>query len=196
MADRRRGPRRRIPPGAIRIDLPNTTQLEGYTCGPSALLAVCAYFGVGPDEEWEIEADMGIGRAGTDPAHLVTTARRYGLRVAEHRGMTDAQLRACLDRRRPVILMLQAWAEPPPRSYRDRWRDGHWVVAIGHDRAGLYVEDPAIHAARGFLTWRELDARWHDIEGPRRVHVERYGAAMWRPGARGSAYQHLARVIG
>ena len=85
--------------------------------------------------------------------------------------MTDAALRRTLDLRRPVILMIQAWGE------------GHWVVAIGHDRARIYFEDPILHASRGYLTWRELESRWHDVgfDGRR---VRRYGVSLWRPGRR------------
>jgi predicted double-glycine peptidase len=178
----RRG--RAIPDGAITVPVPDVRQRTGYTCGPAALLAVCAHYGVGPGDEARIAADMRIRRAGSDPAHLVAAARRYGLSTREHRGMTDAGLRRCLRRRRPVIVMLQAWAEPPPRRYRDHWRSGHWVVAIGFDDAGVYLEDPVLAGVRGFLGWRALDDRWHDVEGPRRIHVPRYGLEAWRAGGR------------
>jgi predicted double-glycine peptidase len=105
--------------------------------------------------------------------------------------MSDAALRRELDRRRPVLMMLQAWSGRARPRYRDTWRDGHWVVAIGHDRAGVYFADPALHTSRGFLSWRELDERWHDV-GYRGVHVERYGAAIWKPGVRRS--RHATRV--
>jgi predicted double-glycine peptidase len=113
---------------------------------------------------------------GSDPAQLVRALTRYGLHVTERRGMTDHELRALLELGRPVILMLQAWGART--TYRHHWADGHWVVAIGHDRGGLYVMDPQLPGARGFLAWRELGARWHDIEGRARQHVFRYGLAV------------------
>jgi predicted double-glycine peptidase len=188
---------RKIPKGAIRIDLPNTTQVEDYTCGPSALLAICAYYGVGPEWEWEVEEDMKATEDGTDPVQIVEAAERYGLRTKEFRGMTDEQLLRCLKKRRPVVMMLQAWKEDPPEgySYADEWGEGHWVVAIGFDKKGIYVEDPSLHNARGFLTFEELAERWHDIEGADQHHVERYGVAIWRKGAGGSAYDAKARRV-
>lgn len=175
---------RRIPPGAIMVDLPAVSQLEDYTCGPAALLAVCAYYGVGPATEAELERVMGIDRTGSDPEHLTRVARRFGLQVDEYpRDMTAAALQACLRKRRPVVMMLQAWATPRPRSYRRVWRHGHWVVAIGFDDDGVYFEDPALDGARGFLTWAELDERWHDV-GPGRTRVPRYGVALWKRGYR------------
>jgi len=183
---------RRIPPGAIRIDLPNTTQLRDYTCGPAALLAVCAYYGVGPGDEAACERELGIASSGTDPEHITRAARRWGLTIQEHVPMTDAQLRDCLRRRRPVVMMLQAWGGE--RSYRRTWKHGHWVVAIGYDREGIYVEDPLLHASRGFLSYAELDERWHDW-GPRKERIERYGVALWRPGVRRSRYANRARSV-
>jgi hypothetical protein len=189
---------RAIPRGAIKVDLPNMSQVAGHTCGPSALMSICAYFGVTGDLEWEwdFEAVTGIGPSGADPHQLTVPARAvFGLEVEEHAPMTDAALRGCLDRRRPVLMMLQAWADRRRPRYRRSWRDGHWVIAIGHDRAGAYFEDPSLHVSRGFLSWAELDERWHDV-GYRDVRVRRYGAAIWKPGVRRSAHASRARRIG
>jgi uncharacterized protein len=187
---------RRIPPGAIKVEVPAVSQLEDYTCGPAALLAVCGYFGVGPASERELEQVMGIDRTGSDPEHLVRAARRYGLRIEEWPcDMPRSALEGCLRKGRPVIIMLQAWAEPRPRSYRRVWRHGHWVVAIGFDDDGVYFEDPALPRARGFLSFAELDERWHDVAPPGRTRVHRYGVAMWRPGVRQSMVERRARRI-
>jgi predicted double-glycine peptidase len=186
---------RTIPDGAIKIDLPNATQVTDYTCGASALLAVCAYFGVGPEDEPEFVHDMGMGRGGADPIHITTAAARYGLRILECRPMSDRQLIACLDSRWPVVMMMQAWPVRRPRSYRRRWTDGHWVVAIGYDSRGIYFEDPSIHGARGFLTYADLRDRWHDIEGRGKERVHRLGIALWKDGVDESVYLRRARVI-
>ena len=182
---------RKIPRGAIRIDLPNVAQTYGYTCGPSALLAICAYYGVGPDEEDQVSADMRCMKDGADPYQIVDAAQLYGFRVKEFRYMSNKQLRRCLDKRRPVLLMLQAWGEKP--SYEAEWGDGHWLAAIGYDDDGVYFEDPSLEAARGFLTWDDLRQRWHDVEGAANEHTERYGVAIWKK--RKSKYATRARMI-
>jgi predicted double-glycine peptidase len=188
-----------IPPRAIRIPVPDTTQQTDYTCGASALQAVCKYYGVGPDEEPEFAEDMGMPRTGSDPEHIVRAVEKYRLRYQEFYPMSRRQLKACLDQRRPVILMLQAWGttenERPRRSYRTIWEDGHWVVAIGYDGRGVFFEDPSMQAVRGFLSYRELDIRWHDY-GPTYEHMDHYGIAVWKPGARRSVYETEARRIG
>ncbi len=183
-----------IPPGAIKIDLPNTAQLEDYTCGPAALLAIFTYYGVGPEQEDELAQVMGISTEGSDPVHLVTAARRFGLTCEEFRPMTIAQLERCLDARRPVLIMLQAWgSEPSP--YRVRWDDGHWIVAIGYAGGRVYFEDPLIYSTRGYLTYEELDLRWHDLEGADNVRVEHYGVAIWKPDVTESVFAGRARRI-
>ncbi len=187
---------RKIPRGAIRIDLPNVVQLSDHTCGPAALLAICAYYGVGPDDEDAIAADMKATADGTDPYQIVDAAQRYGLRVKEYRVMSNKRLRRCLDKRRPVVLMLQAWGDPPPASYEADWDDGHWVVAIGYDDDGVYCEDPSLPAARGFVTWDELRKRWHDVEGPANDHTERYGVAIWKRGVKRSQFATRAVDLG
>jgi len=59
----------------------------------------------------------------------------------------------------------------------------------------VYFEDPSLHNARGFLTYQQLDDRWHDIEGKDNHHVERYGAVIWKNGNRKSAFYEKARAI-
>jgi predicted double-glycine peptidase len=163
------------------IELPNTVQATDYTCGAAALLSVGSYYGAGPATEAEVVRDMDFGEDGSDPAHLVGAARRYGLHVCEYRAMTDRQLARCLDRDRPVILMLQAWPDKQPLTgFRDVWDSGHWVVAIDHDARGVYFADPSLEGARGFLSYEDLDERWHDIEGVEERRTVRYGVAMWR----------------
>jgi ABC-type bacteriocin/lantibiotic exporter with double-glycine peptidase domain len=179
----RRDPRkyRPIPARAIKIDLPNTTQVTGWTCGASALLSIASYFGVGPEDEWDYTEDMKFGPSGSDPKHFFRAAEKYGLAIQEFVGMTDEELEACLDRRRPVVLMLQAWPNGKVKSYTHDWHDGHWVIAIGYDKDVFYFEDPSIHGGRGYISRRELKSRWHDIKGPKKhpVRVKRLGLAIW-----------------
>lgn len=178
---------------AIWIDLPNVVQRHDHTCGAACLLAVAVYYGAGAPTEAELVQAMGFDERGSDPAHLLAGAAYCRLEVQEYRPMSDTDLRACLDAHRAVVLMLQAWGGR--RSYADHWTDGHWVVAIGYDRRGVFVEDPMLECVRGFVTWTDLGERWHDVEGPSDERVERYGVAMWRPRVRSSRYARRARGL-
>lgn len=150
-----------------KIAVPRVVQREEHTCGAAALLAICRYWGVGPADEATIVRDMQLPPDGADPAHVLRAVATYGLRHEEVRRMTDAALRAALDAGRPVMLSLQAWGE------------GHWVVAIGHDRRGVTVEDPWLARGRGFVGWRALQSRWHDVEGHPPRPLVRYGLVVW-----------------
>ncbi|MFN0251103.1 MAG: C39 family peptidase [Kofleriaceae bacterium] len=185
---------RRIPKKAIKIDLPNATQVTDYTCGASALQSICAYFGVGPEDEGDFETEMGMPKTGADPIHITTAAKRYGLEVRELRPMTARTLEKYLDKRRPVILMLQAWSGRA-QSYAHAWDEGHYVVAIGYDDDVFYVEDPSLHGSRGFLRRDELDARWHDIEGDDNHHTDRLGIAIWKNKPTKLGYHRAARHV-
>lgn len=151
----------------VTVDLPCVKQEQSHTCGAAALLAICRYFGVGPDDEATIVRDMELPLDGADPVHLARALDAYGLAHEETRGMTNDTLRATLDASRPVMLALQAWNE------------GHWVVAIGYDARGVLLEDPWLDGTRGFLGWRALANRWHDIEGHPPRPLLRYGLAVW-----------------
>ncbi len=74
------------------------------------------------------------------------------------------------------------------------WGEGHWVVAIGYDRAGMYFEDPSLAAIRGFLPYAGLEERWHDT-GPRNRRMEHYGLAVWKSRMLRPAYLMRARRI-
>jgi predicted double-glycine peptidase len=170
-----------IPKGAIRIPVPDTRQQTDYTCGAASLRAVCEYFGVGPRTEREFVADMGMPVTGADPQHFIRALKRYGLRFRPFHRMSVGQLKGSIDSGRPVIMMLQAWATPkrgriPP--YERDWLDGHWVVAIGHDEHGVYFEDPSLRTVRGFMSYKELEVRWHDV-GPHYGHMYFYGLSVW-----------------
>ena len=50
-------------------------------------------------------------------------------------------------------------------KWEDDWNDGHWVVPIGYDSKYIHFEDPACQY-RTFLSYDELNKRWHDIDTP------------------------------
>lgn len=184
-----------IPKGAIKIPIPDTRQIEDYTCGASALQAVCGYYGVGPEEEYEYVKDMKMGQDGSDPEHICRAAKKYGLHFNEIQPMSINQLKKYLMEKKPVIIMIQAWKENPKTKYKNDWEDGHWVVAIGFDKDGVYFEDPSLAAIRGFIKYNDLEIRWHDVAGKNNRKVDHYGLVIWKPGLSDHSYTKRARFI-
>jgi len=190
--------------GAIMVPLPDTQQKETYSCGASAAMSVCRYFGLGPDYEEDFIALLkkkGMDtRIGAHPYQLVHVAKEFRLKHKEYCPMTIGQLRSSLRAGRPVLMMIQAWGEDdetgrPLKSYEGVWDEGHWVAAIGFDDEGVFFEDPSLEAVRGYIGYKALDERWHDV-GPRNKHMTRYGLVIWKPGSpRGGDYHRRARII-
>ena len=191
-----------IPRGAIRIPLPDATQQKDYSCGAASLQSICKYYGVGPNEEWEFVDALGMDRrVGSHPHQITRLARRLGLSYREYCPMTLDQLRRELSKCRPVMLMIQAWGQVKVGSvwrrrtdYRAQWGDGHWAVAIGYDKRGIFFEDPSLEQIRGYLADQELISRWRDT-GPRGRRMHQYGVSIWRSLRRPSAYERRAVTI-
>ena len=154
-----------VPRSALRVDLPSVTQRTDHTCGPAALVAIARHAGLRTDEA-TLARRMRCGPEGSDPVQLRAVLTELGLPHREARGMRDRDLRQALRAGLAVVLAIQAHGE------------GHWVVAIGVDARGVYVEDPWLGAARGMLTWRELAACWHDVEGRPARPLVRYGLVV------------------
>lgn len=188
-----------IPRGAIRVALPDVAQAHDHTCGAAALMTVCKYYGLGPNRERDLVRDLDMDpRVGSHSFQLKRAAEQYGLRTAERQPMSLARLKFHLNQRQPVLLMIQAGGDAHragvTKNYANEWRDGHWVVAIGYDRSGVFLEDPSMEGVRGYLTYEELLKRWHDV-GPRGKRLYQYGLVVWRPRARHPAYSKRARIL-
>ena len=152
-----------IPDGAIKIRIPGVQQHDNYSCGAAALMAVCSYHGVGPEELEEYKKKLGTNEEnGTNVHDIQKMARDLGLEAEIRHEMTLDELRKRLDEGSPVIVSIQAYGDPDT-YYRDD--NGHYVVAVGHDDGNFYFEDPVLPGRRGFLPVKEFDRRWHDDEG-------------------------------
>ncbi|MBY0359705.1 MAG: C39 family peptidase [Candidatus Obscuribacterales bacterium] len=157
----------KIPAGAIKINLRNVQQNDNFSCGPGSAMAVFAWCGVGPETLNEYrKALKTTSDHGTPSQEIVRYALALGLDATVHNGMTRAQLKQYLDEATPVILSFQAYAADS-KVYDDSAinDDGHYAVAIGYDADDFfYFMDPSICGKPGFLSWEDLNKRWHDRE--------------------------------
>lgn len=188
-----------IPVGAVKVPLPAIRQETEASCGAAALQSVCCYYGVGPLDQWEYVRDLvelGMDETkGADPLHLRRVAERYGLTVEERSPMTREELTRFLEEGKPVLIMVQSWGDRP--SYEGVWDDGHWLVAIGYDETGVFFVDPTLEGLHGYISYEDLEQRWHDIDEADNVrkYVNRYGMVLWRPGVEHPAYMTKAYRI-
>jgi len=159
------------------IDLSKISQKTDYSCGPASLLAVVQYFRPGTDlgEDELIEIANTCSKHGTSPHNLVKAGNKLGLKMKSQR-MTIDDVKKCLDNGRLVILNFQAWY---PNNNYSKYDSGHYAIAIGYDNKGIVFEDPALNSHKGYLTFKELDRRWHGGTGDNKV--DHYGIIVNKP---------------
>lgn len=155
-------PALKLPENLIR--LPLTRQATCYTCGVSALQSVLAYYGKEFREDSLSKQLKANYHDGTAYLRIVRFAAKLGFKVDVHKDMNLPELKALIDRKQPVICLLQAWSEKP-RDYTDVWSDGHYVVACGYDDENIFFMDPSTLGNFAYIPESEFVDRWHDTDG-------------------------------
>lgn len=165
---------------AIKTHVPTGGQERKFSCGAAALLVIFKYFKVGPQDEAAIRKLVkSHPKAGTRTQDIIAACKKYGLKTKVRYNMDRHELEGWLDKKKPVIVCLQAWGEH--HEYKDK-ASGHYVVAIGYDEKNVYFQDPLIYEkSRGHIPWNEFIRRWRDkdVDGNPRV---RYGISIWKDG--------------
>ncbi len=214
---------RKIPPGSINVPAPDLPQPNNYSCALAAA-SIARMYGLGPDSMTEFMKGMKTTRNGTHCYNIAKYLTSLGLDARVERDITQDHLKSLLDQRIASILAIQAWAEDPS-VYDDLTKneDGHYVAAIGYSsdpprkfRPGMrpaqmrrvkssrplhpaeyfYFMDPSILCRRGYLSWYNLDRRWHDDEGTkRRPKITRHMAIVVYPNGHEPTHDTIAEPI-
>ena len=144
------------------IDLRIVRQSFDYDCGVKALQAVMEYYGVEMRED-ELLEELKTNEHGTNYADMITLAKKKGFRVFAEDGVSLEKLHGFIDDGRPVIVLVQAWADKymSLEEWESDYENGHYVVVIGHENNIVIFEDPA-SPRRTWMTEDEFLARWHD----------------------------------
>ena len=162
------------------IDFPNLRQSFEYDCGAKVMHAILAYYGISTNEYDVLRVARTDPRKGTSLQGMLAVAKHFRL-TAEVKEISVEELKKYIDKKMPIIILLQAWPKRKIKDWKNHWADGHYVVAIGYDKKKIYFEDP-YSVLRTFLTYKELEDRWHDLVGlhwgSRRKETERYHVAI------------------
>lgn len=152
----------RFPANLIRVPL--TRQATNYTCGVAALQSFLYYYGTEIRED-EMAADLKSDpEVGTPYQNIVAYAQSLGHRVEVKQNMTIQDLQSWIDRRQPVLVLIQAWPDSPV-NWAEDWNDGHYVIAVGYDQEKIYFMDPSTLGNYTFIPIPEFMDRWHDTDG-------------------------------
>ncbi|MFH1311120.1 MAG: cysteine peptidase family C39 domain-containing protein [Nanoarchaeota archaeon] len=154
---------------------PNLRQAYEYDCGANVTQSILDYYGIDAKES-EIIKIAGTTRVGTSIKGIIKTLKKFGLKTKKGE-LTINQIKQYIDKKIPVILVIQAWTENKKVNWEKDWKDGHYVVVIGYDKHKFYFEDPASEL-RTYLTYKELDKRWHDMDVKRKKYVH-FGIAVY-----------------
>ena len=180
------------PSQATVMKMRNMHQDVSFSCGPTALQSVLAYFGYqGRNLQSEaklIQATHAEPGLGSDPTQIKRVAETYGLSAEIREGMSLADLEDLTRRCIPVTVVCQAWREDDQKgkSWTTAWDNGHYMNVIGVDEQFVYLEDPALSKTIGWIPRAEFLERWHDVGRDGRKWIQ-MGIAFTRPGYSTSA---------
>jgi|SRR3989344_2869868 len=153
---------------------PNLRQGFDYDCGATALQSVLFYYGINERLE-KIMKLANTTKTGTSIESIKKVMKSYGLKT-DIRKMELDNVKKYIDKKIPVILLIQAWTEKKNVDWEKNWDDGHYVVAIGYDKNKIYFEDPS-SIYKVYLTYEEFKKRWHDRVGNKKYI--NYGVAVY-----------------
>jgi hypothetical protein len=171
---------RRIKPGSLKCQLFGVGQEYDWDCGAGGFMALAV--DLGPQELDEFRKKLGTNpENGTYYMNIVRFGRELKLEATVLKDMERLQLCNIIDEGIPVMLSIQAYASDPA-VYKDPNNNssGHYVDAFGWEQEPapnpkpegwdadehffFYFMDPSIKGMPGYLTWKELEQRWHENE--------------------------------
>lgn len=156
-----------------KLNFPELRQTYEYDCGAKALQSVLVYYGIEISEENLLKTAGTNKIRGTTRKGMTRVLKKYGLK-SDDKEMKIKELKTYINKKIPVIILLQAWDNVP--DYSKKYKDGHWAVAIGYDKNKIIFEDP-YSFERTYLTEKELKERWHSKE--RKMKIKNYGIAVY-----------------
>lgn len=160
------------------IDVDIGRQAFDFDCGAKALQLVMAYYGVDLRLD-ELFEKLKTDEMGTSVHNMIGLAGEMGFEVQAKNMWELGEVKGSIDDGRPVIVLLQAWAERymTLEDWRADYDDGHYAIVIGYNNGILIFEDPASFR-RTWLPEEEFLARWHD-KSPETGEVhDRFGMVL------------------
>lgn len=147
----------------VEVRVPPAAQETGYTCGPAALLAALAAFGIGSEEDDLAALADTSAAGGTSIWGLKAAAEEASDGRVEAEAWQEMTLRglvASLARGEVVLACIQAGDDV------DGYDASHWVVPCVVDAEGGVLElmDPSVEGARSMCSAEEFVQRWHCVD--------------------------------
>ena len=177
----------------VLLDFPELRQVSNYSCGSNAMQSILGYYGTDIREDELIEKLHTNKEEGTEVKDMTRVAKEFGLKTKPIKTVEDLQ--AAIKDGMPVLLTIQAWEDEENTDWENTWDAGHYVVAIGYNDKEIIFEDPSSEN-RTYLTFDELDKRWHDLDADG-SKLEHWGLAVYgkEPKYNSEELVHMGTVI-
>ena len=163
------------------IRVPLTRQNVDYTCGVAALQSILGYYNF--DKRLDVLSDevKPDQENGTNYLNIASFAKSLGFEVNTRTNMTLDELKRHIDQKKPILLVIQAWADSKSSYSPKQNEDGHYVVAIGYDDKNFYFMDPSTLGHYTYIPTEEFVSRWHDYDSYSNQSLIRFGMILTKP---------------
>lgn len=177
----------------ISTPIPPSNQKYFYSCGASSVKSVFNYWGIYVRSENDILHQLKPKlNVGIRPMMIKKIAENNNLNCDMITGMSIRNLKKFVQDGIPVICSIQAWKD---KWFYDRLLSGHYVTVVGFDDKHIYIQDSAIPKYYGFLTIKEFNERWFDVDYDR-IFYYRLGIPIWSDnGPKNKKYKNYALKI-
>lgn len=159
------------------LKFPNLRQTYNYDCWASALQSIMTYYWVEKREEKIIKKAKTVKKIWTDIKWLIKVLKKYNFEY-DSKKMNIEDIINYIDKKIPVIVLLQAWSDKKNFNYENSYKNWHYVVAIWYDKNKLYFEDPCSFNIT-YINKNELEKRWHWIEKTKKI-PNHWIAVYWK----------------
>lgn len=163
------------------IRVPMARQDTDYTCGVTALQSILGYYGLDTRLDVLAAAVKPDPENGTSYLNIANYAKSQGFEVTIRTNMTLDELKGYIDKRLPVLLVIQAWTDSSAGYAANEDEDGHYVVAIGYDDKNFYFMDPSTLGHYTYIPTAEFVSRWHDYDSHENRYLNQFGMIMTKP---------------
>jgi hypothetical protein len=164
-------------------DFPRTRQMNHYDCGRELAYAMLEYYEIHESFD-DFCKRIHTDQVGTPVQSIIDALNSYGLEAKLAEPMSLDELKKSIDQDIPVMLMLPAHA-PEGTDYTKTEEYGHFVGALKYynyddplcpqelrvskEEGGVVVFEDPYAPNKMYMTYRELERRWHDIDTDNRL---------------------------
>lgn len=159
------------------LKFPTHRQTNSDSCGAAVTQSVLAYYGIDETQD-DLAKELKMSENGIEYTNIVKALKKRKLKIES--GLMDQQmLKDYVNKKFPVIILMQAYKDNRRKIYsRDSYAFGHYVTVIGYDNSRFIIEDPVLNNKLGYISFPQLDIRWHGIGKDENDKLDNHGIAV------------------